>query len=168
MTDTNISPEMHAAIGTELIRKVSHPVTDSDIRRWAIAVYWPEPAPERYLRAGDGPLVAPEEFNPFAWTLAESATNPAAVPTNGLDADFPEKRMGLTGPGLKFQLNGGIEAEYGEPIRVGDTITSVDRLASYAERDGRLGRMLFTVFEDTWTNQHGQLVKRGRNTLIRY
>lgn len=171
MTDTattsNISPEMTAAIGTEISRRVSFPVTDSDIRRWALAVYWPEEPPARYLR-GDDPLTAPHEFNPFAWASAEVTTHPAGAVAEQNDPDSTEKQIGLAGPGLTFMLNGGMEAEYGAPIRSGDVITAVNRLASYTERSGRLGLMLFTVMEDTWTNQDGALVKRGRTTLIRY
>jgi hypothetical protein len=61
-----------------------------------------------------------------------------------------------------------MSAEYGEPIRPQDVITSVNRLAGYSERTGRLGHMLFTVLENTWTNQRDQFVKRTRMTLIRY
>ena len=166
-TDTNISPEMAAAAGTEISRRISFPVTDSDIRRWALAVYWPEEPPPQYLR-GDDPLTAPQEFNPFAWAAAEVTTHPDGAGATGNDPDGTEKQIGLAGPGLNFILNGGMEAEYGAPIRSGDVITAVNRLASYSERRGRLGLMLFTVMEDTWTNQDGALVKRGRNTSIRY
>ena len=166
-TDTNISPEMAAATGTEISRRVSFPVTDSDIRRWALAVYWPEEPPARFLR-GDGPLTAPEEFNPFAWAAAEVVTHPAGTVSEQNDPDSTEKQIGIAGPGLTFMLNGGMEAEYGTPIRSGDVITGVNRLAAYTERSGRLGLMLFTVMEDTWTNQDGALVKRARTTLIRY
>jgi len=51
---------------------------------------------------------------------------------------------------------------------VDDVITSVQRLAGYSERDGRLGRMLFTDLESTWTNQRDEFVKRATLTLIRY
>jgi hypothetical protein len=166
-TDTNISPEMAAATGTEIARRVSFPVTDSDIRRWALAVYWPDQPPEHYLR-GVGPLTAPQEINPFAWAAAEVTTHPAGSTGTQNDPDATEKAIGIAGPGLAFMLNGGMEVEYGAPIRSGDVITGVNRLASYAERRGRLGLMLFTVMEDTWTNQDGALVKRGRSTLIRY
>jgi hypothetical protein len=61
-----------------------------------------------------------------------------------------------------------METEYGARIRPGDVITSVRRLGSYSERAGRLGLMLFSRTEDTWTNQNGEVVKRTVNTLIRY
>jgi hypothetical protein len=53
-------------------------------------------------------------------------------------------------------------------MRPDDVITSVNRLAEYREREGRLGLMLFTITEDVWTNQDDDEVRRTRSTLIRY
>ena len=71
-------------------------------------------------------------------------------------------------PATQSLINGGTEVEYGVRMRPGDVITSVTTLAGYSEREGRLGLMLFTTSEDTWTNQRGETVKTSRNTLIRY
>jgi N-terminal half of MaoC dehydratase len=167
-----ISAEMRAAAGREMGRRVSYPVSDSDIRRWALAVYYPERPPRQYWDAayaasrGLGGLVAPLDFNPFAWLSAEPGfSGPGA---DGNDPDQTEKTLGVPGPGLKFQLNGGVSARYGVRMRPGDVITSVLRLDGYAERTGRLGLMLFTTLVDKWTNQRGQLVKRTSLSLIRY
>jgi hypothetical protein len=164
---------MRAAIGGELGRRVSFPVSESDIRRWAIAVYWPQQPPplfwdlEYATGTRHGGIVAPEDFNPFAWMSAESSSSrDADIDAN--DPDRTELLLGIAGPGLKFQLNGGISVEYGERIRPGDVITSVNRLQSYTEREGRLGLMLMTNTEDTWTRADGTLIKRSRATLIRY
>jgi hypothetical protein len=165
MAQTNISAEMRSAIGREFGRRVSFPVSDSDIRRWAIAVYYPDPPPEVFWQPG-GDLRAPEDFNPFAWMTAAGPGGDSEGDPN--DTDNTELRLGIAGPGLKFQLNGGLEVEYGAPMRPGDVITSVSRVAGYNEREGRLGLMLFTVIEDVWTNQDGAEVRRGRITLIRY
>ncbi|TQM11215.1 FAS1-like dehydratase domain-containing protein [Pseudonocardia kunmingensis] len=172
--ETNISAAMRDTVGTELSRQVSYPVSESDIRRWAIAVYWPEEPPAAFLDAKvaaggvHNGIVAPEEFNPFAWAVAERrAANPdAVIDTN--DPDNVEIALGIPGPGLRFQLNGGMETWYGVRMRPDDVITSVCRLGSYSERAGRLGLMLFSRTEDTWTNQNGELVKKTVNTLIRY
>jgi hypothetical protein len=167
-----ISEEMHAAAGRELGRRVSYPVADSDIRRWALAVYYPDRPPRQYWdgayaeSSGFGGLPAPLDFNPFAWLSAEPGFNAPAA--EGNDPDQTEKALGIAAPGLKFQLNGGLSAQYGVRMRPGDVITSVRRLDGYAERAGRLGQMLFTTFVDEWTNQHGQLVKRTSLSLIRY
>ena len=167
-----ISEEMRAAVGRELGRRVSYPVAESDIRRWALAVHYPDRPPRQYWDAayatssGFGGLVAPLDFNPFAWLSAEPGfSGPEA---DGNDPDMTEKTLGIAGPGLKFQLNGGLSAQYGVRMRPGDVITSVRRLDAYAERAGRLGLMLFTTFVDDWTNQRGQLVKRTSLSLIRY
>ena len=171
---SNISSEMEAAIGSSLSRRVSFPVSRSDIRRWAIAVYWPEPPPRMFWDEAHaqttvhGGIVAPEEFNPFAWMAAEVDQREEVASLSLNDPDRTEKTLGIAGPGLEFMLNGGIEVEYGVRMRPGDVITAVSRLASYHEREGRHGLMLFTIMEDTWTNQLGEEVKRSRSTLIRY
>ncbi|MGH3250161.1 MAG: FAS1-like dehydratase domain-containing protein [Trebonia sp.] len=172
MGESSISAPMSAAVGRQLTRRVSFPVAESDIRRWAIAVYYPEPPPRQFWDAAYarstrfGGIVAPEDFNPFAWMTAERE-EPAADIADG-SPDRTESMLGIPGPGLKYQLNGGLEVEYGARMRPGDVITSVHRLAGYSEREGRLGRMLFTVTEDSWTNAAGDLVKKTRMTLIRY
>jgi hypothetical protein len=167
---TVISDDMRKAIGGELGRSVSFPITDSDIRRWAVSVYYPDDPPRLFWDAGyaagtaHGAIVAPEEFNPFAWMSSEGPQRAAA----SHDPDMIEKTLGVEGPHLKFQLNGGMEVEYGVRMRPGDVITSVRRLSEYREREGRLGLMLFTVTDDNWTNQSDELVKTSRSTLIRY
>lgn len=165
---TAITPAMSEAIGTEINRRTSYPVSASDIRRWAIAAYWPEPAPLRYLDRDEQAIIAPEDLNPFAWASAAECHNPAATAVSGHDPDATEKRIGIDGPGLRRQLNGGLRIEYGAPIRVGDVIESVRVLSGYEEREGRLGQMLFTTTAETWTNQRGEFVKRAEMTLIRY
>lgn len=174
---TRISPEMRAALDTRISRRVSFPVSASDVRKWALAVYWPDLPPRLFWDedyAANSPLggiVAPEEFNPFAWMSAEDERHPASdVVASGdvNDTDRLEQSIGIRGPGLPFQLNGGMEVAYGARMRPGDVITSENRLADYSEREGRLGLMLFTVSEDVWTNQRDEMVRRARFTLIRY
>jgi N-terminal half of MaoC dehydratase len=172
MTTSNINDEMKAALGRQIGRRVSFPVSESDIRRWALAVYWPEQPPRLFWDAAyaknttHGGIVAPEEFNPFAWMVAEKEEVSVKLETN--DPNRIEAILGVQGPGLKFQLNGGLEVQYGVRMRPDDVITSVNRLAEYREREGRLGLMLFTITEDVWTNQDDDEVKRTRSTLIRY
>lgn len=167
---TNISPAMRNAIGGLLRRRVSFPIGVNDIRRWAMATYHPEEPPRIFwdeavaAHSPHGGIVAPEEFNPFAWMAAE----PAGLPIDANDPDDTENRLGIAGPGLKFQLNGGLTFEHGVRMRPGDVITSEWRLVDYYEREGRLGLMLFTESADVWTNHDGEVVRRSRRTLIRY
>jgi N-terminal half of MaoC dehydratase len=169
---TAISADMQKVVGSELSRMVSYPVSESDIRKWALAIYYPAEPPRRFwdeeAAAGsrEGGIVAPEDFNPFAWMRAEpSGVGRSSAAT---DADSTERSLGIEGPHLMNQLNGGVSVEYGVPIRPGDVITSVSRLGQYTEREGSLGLMLFTPMETTWTNQRGETVKRSTLVLIRY
>jgi hypothetical protein len=118
------------------------------------------------VTAGSDGIIAPEEFNPFAWLAAEQMT--PAVEPRLRDTDRLEKAIGITGPGLPNQINGGSEVRYGVPIRPEDVIRSETRLHEYRERAGRLGLMLITITEVIWTNQHGERVKLGHDTSIRY
>ncbi|MFI1293306.1 MaoC family dehydratase N-terminal domain-containing protein [Streptomyces sp. NPDC020792] len=119
------------------------------------------------MRAAVG-TVAPEDFNPFAWACAETWLPIPAACANPGDPDHTETRVGIPGPGLRSQLNGGSQTEYGVRMRPGDIIRSTRRLGPYSEREGRLGRILLSTTEDTWTNQYDELVKRIMTTLIRY
>ena len=147
-------------LGTETAPTQSLPVDTNDIRRWAIAVYWPEPPPMEFYDealAAKGPwggLVAPRDFNPFAWMLDRPRSQPW------------QRTIG-TVPGSRV-LNGGRHSHYFAPIRPGDVITSTARLADTYERDGRLGTMLFQVTEVRWTNQRGELVSVAKSTGIFY
>jgi hypothetical protein len=169
---TYITASMSSAVGRQTSRRTSFPISESDIRRWATAVYWPHRPPRifwdsRYAAStGHGGIVAPEEFNPFAWMVADS--DKERVPAAANDLDRVEHILGINGPGLQFELNGGLEVQYGVRMRPGDTITSIARLGGYRERPGRLGVMLFTVLEDTWSNQDGRTVKVAKSTQIRY
>ena len=75
-TRSLLTDAMEACVGQAFRRVVSFPVSASDIRRWAIAVYHPELPPRRYwdeqycIESAWGGLIAPEDFNPFAWATA--------------------------------------------------------------------------------------------------
>ena len=162
MADTYITEDQRAQVGKERDRLVSFPVDRSLIRQWAIAVRWPEP-PERlywdeaYAKTTRfGGIIAPPYFNPFAYHIDEERMKGPS--TSGVLSSVPGTRP----------LNGGGEAEYYEPIRPGDVITSVSKIAELYERPGRLGVMMFTITETRWTNQRDELVRIYRATSIRY
>jgi hypothetical protein len=172
VTTSYLTPELLALVGREVRRTTSFPIADSDVRRWAIAVYHPQRAPRLFWDAEyaagtvHGGIVAPEDFNPFAW-MAQS-TVLAAPDGEGGAQSVPEALLGATVPPTTAMVNGGLEVEYGVRMRPGDVITSVSTVGEYKEREGRLGLMLFSSTVDTWTNQRGETVKTSRNTLIRY
>jgi acyl dehydratase len=66
----------------------------------------------------------------------------------------------------RVRLNGGNEYEYFKPVYAGDTITLTAKYSDVSERTGRTGNMVFIITELTFTNQHGEVVAKGRNTGI--
>ena len=152
----NVPQEVVDLLGEETPEANAYPVGANDIRRWAQAVYYPEPAPARFLDealAKQGPhggLVAPREFNPFAW-----------MPGLGMGRYWEILRARRS-----TAINGGQRSDYFAQIRPGDIITNTRRFIDVYEKQGRSGSMVFVVSETRWTNQDGALVKVGRNTLI--
>jgi hypothetical protein len=162
---------MLAACGRSFDRMRSLPVSVSDIRRWAIAVYHPLPPPrmfwdEQYAAATvHRGIVAPEEFNPFAWC---TAAGPVLPQPDGPPGAFVERALGIAPPDLEHDLFGGVELEYGGGrIRPGDVIDSESTLGGYWERYGSLGLMLFTAIEIRWTRGE-ETIKVQRNVIVRY
>ena len=157
--DTLISPAMQEAKGKWSEPRLSPPISLSDIRRWAIATYWPETPPPIYwdeayaATTRHGGVIAPPDFNPFAWPVKRQAPPAQAQPAGGVR---------LTG------MNGSQTDTYGEPMRPGDLISARTRLADFNERQGRFGLMLYTYNEIEWTNQNGEFVRRRIATGIRY
>jgi acyl dehydratase len=67
----------------------------------------------------------------------------------------------------KRGFDGGKECHFFAPVRPGDTITGIDRIAEVYEKTGRSGNMIFIVRESELTNQHGTKVAVIRQSLIR-
>ncbi|MFE6820913.1 MaoC family dehydratase N-terminal domain-containing protein [Streptomyces sp. NPDC057690] len=171
---TLVRPDMLAIVNRPYGRQVSYPITASDIRRWALAVHYPQAPPVHFLdpRASEeGTLVAPQEFNPFAWGAArtEAAGEELPLDPDRKNVGAMEHLLGVVPPDLRRALNGGVSATYtGVPMRPGDVITAESVIAGYTAKRGRLGPMLLTETATTWTNQRGDVVKVHRMTLIRY
>ncbi len=154
---TLVTPEMEAQKGVWGEERVAPPIEASDIRKWAIASYWPDKPPRLYwdeeYAAGTryGEIVAPQDFNPFAWPIERP----------------PRVEGGSRQPGQRG-MNGGQVETYGVPMRIGDVITSRTRLKGWNERTTSLGLTMFTETEIEWRNQRGEHVKTRISTGIRY
>jgi hypothetical protein len=174
--ETYITEAMLSIIGKPFGEAESYPIARSDIRKWAIAVYYPDPPPQHYIDEDFakstvyGGIVAPEDFNPFAWISAQPGLSGrrASSATDGINSDYLEAMFGVKGPGLGTPLNAGAVTEYGVRMRPDDVITTSSQVVSYTEREGRMGRMLITITRATWTNQAGEMVKFNDQTSIRY
>ena len=157
---TYVTPDMVERKGVWGTAHVSPPVSESDIRKWGIAVYWPETPPRVYWDTDYakttryGGIIAPPDFNPFAWPIVEERP------------ERPAKKA-RTGPRLRG-MNGGQVETYGVPMRPGDVVTARNRLRDWDERDTRLGLTLFSYSELEWRNQRDELVKLRVSTAILY
>jgi hypothetical protein len=171
VTKSLVTDEMRSIVGSVMRESLSHPVALSDIRKWAIAVYYPEAPPrqfwdEEYAATTQfGGIVAPEEFNPFAWSTAQpSLTDPKVAQTA-----FSEDELGIRPPKYKAILLAEIREQYGRArIRSGDVIRSVVRISEYFERNGRMGPMLYTTLSNGWHNQSDEWVRTTESVFVRY
>ena len=160
--ETLVTEDMHRQKGVWGEARSSYPVSESDIRKWAIGVYWPETPPrlywdEEYAKGTRfGGIVAPEDFNPFAWAVPKGEFRAAGA----LPGQTPAKGQNI--------LNGGQVDTYGVRMRPGDVITARSRLSDWEERVGRNGLTLYVFNETEWRNQKGELVKTRISTGIRY
>lgn len=165
MTDsdlTYVTPEMHAAQGRWSDARTAPPITGTDIKRWAMATFYPEKPPRIFWDAEYaattqwGGIVAPPDFNPFAWPLERP--KPAAP---GLMGARPDGKA-MTG------MNGGQTDTYGVRMRPGDVVSERHRLVDWWEREGRLGHTLYVRNEIEWRNQDAELVRTRLSIGIRY
>jgi hypothetical protein len=165
---TLITPEMEKSKGVWGGERVSPPISASDIRKWAIATYWPKEPPKVYWDEDYAKttkhkgIIAPADFNPFAWPVRR------AMPGGGGAAAARMAAAAAAGGPRLTTMNGGQVDTYGVPMRPGDIITAKSRLQNYEEREGRLGLTLYVFNENEWTNQRGEFVRRRISTSIRY
>ena len=84
------------------------------------------------------------------------------------------RSVGSSRPEFPFEmpfsrnLDGGSDWEYMEPVRPGDRITAVSRIADLTERAGRMGVMIIQTTVTTYRNQFDQVVATQTSTGIRY
>ncbi|MFC2069407.1 MaoC family dehydratase N-terminal domain-containing protein [Chloroflexota bacterium] len=65
-------------------------------------------------------------------------------------------------------LHGGTELECYKPVRPGDTITMITKIANIRERQSKMGRTAFISFDITYKNQRQETAAKCRQTVITY
>jgi len=147
-----ITQEMSQAVGVES-KAVIYPIEKGAVAKFARSI-------------GDtNPLFQDEEYARKSrhGGLIASPTFPAMLRNPAVTDQVVNFKSPLNG-----MLNGGNELEYFQTIKVGDTISVVAKLTDIKERTGKMGRMLFFFAEVTYSNQRGEVVVKGRQTLIRH
>ena len=114
---------------------------------------------EAYARATEyGGVIAPPYLLCALMTVCLPDPRSGAVPLPVPEVPLPRERV----------LDGGEAWEFIQPMRLGDTVTSRSKLVNVFEREGKIGKMLFFVYETAYTNQRGQAVARASHTVINY
>jgi acyl dehydratase len=146
-----VSEEMKRWIGRESAPNVV-PIEKFMVRKFALAT------------EDNNPLWQDEEY------AKKSKYGGLVAPPQMLCASMLSGGINRPTPPHKFTrgLDGGATWEFFKTVKVGDTITSVAKLVDIKSRDGRMGTMLFLVWEISHTNQKGELVAKTTSTGISY
>ncbi|WP_026974739.1 MaoC family dehydratase N-terminal domain-containing protein [Alicyclobacillus contaminans] len=122
---------------------VRNEVERGAIRKFADAIGDPNPV-YRDVEAAGGRLIAPPTFS--------RTFDYGRIP------DLPLPSAGL--------IHGEQMFEYFRPIYSGDVLYCTSTLREVRERNGRLGTMIFLVFDNTAVDETGELVVRETLTVI--
>ena len=63
-------------------------------------------------------------------------------------------------------LRGGNEYEFFQPVRPTDIISSRRKITSIYAKQGKTGKLIFVVYELTYTNQREEVLGINKETLI--
>ena len=150
---------------TKLIGKSGTPmvfeVERGAIRKFADAVGDKNPLfwDDEYARNSRyGSIIAPPGF--FGWPVKWDSPIPF------LSEIRDEVIATLVKAGYPRVMAGGIEFEFYQPVRAGDTLVSVDKISNIYTRESKGGVLVFSVTETSYTNQNGDLVGVSLQTLI--
>ena len=153
-----IPPEIQAMLGQEVYFPGEEVIDRSSIRRYAQAImdlnpmYWDD------IRANEGPygsIIAPPTY-----IFDVSHNICAEVGEDGRDLSR------VTIPGMN-PVRGSNEYHFFEPARPGDRVHAKRKIVDIYEKQGRRsGRILFVVYETTYTNQAEIILGICRETML--
>jgi acyl dehydratase len=156
VTEAGIPDEIKAMIGTTTDPMIME-VERGAIRRFADAIDDPNPLysdVEYAKNSRYGEMICPIGF--FGWPLKGG----------GLEQMMGTIMPAMMKAGLFRILDGGVDYEFFIPIHAGDILTSVGKIADIREREGKSGKMMFIIMEQTYLNQNGDKVAIARATII--
>jgi acyl dehydratase len=138
------------------------------IRRFADAVGDPNPLywDEEYARESRyGTIIAPPGFISSLWFSGRSRKwGPQERASEALGP--PALMDAIARAGYKRILDTGIDYEFYDAVKAGDTIKLVCVVKDIMERGAKDARVVFLITETSYTNQDGVLVARAKSTTI--
>lgn len=151
----------------------AYPLGEDDLRRFTQAVMNADPIhyDKQVATARYGGVVAPALYPVQAFRRPAGSPDPFDRLVEDPEWDGTDVAAGLGGlPPLDLPfsrvLNGGVEAEFHQLARVGDTICAQSSYVDIQEREGRSGAMVLVTVETTYTNQDAAVLARVRHTVI--
>ncbi len=176
MQDTSTNERSGASLLSEELSKLIGQSVDvsifevekEPIRRFADAVgdlnplYWDE---EYAKQSPFGSIIAPPGFISSLWFLSRPVKwgrkehqSESLGPPLVMDA--------LARAGYKRILDTGIDYEFFEPIRAGDTVRAVCVVKDIMERGSGEAKAAFLITETSYTDQHGKMLAKARSTTV--
>ena len=154
-----VSEEAWRNLGREQV-SVSDPVSPRQIKEYLAGTGDWHPLhrdPEYAEGTAYGGIVAPPLF--FLAACRE------VVPEDRLGEDGQYRDFGV--PGVHGRsLAAGQEYELFAPVRVGDVITTREKVADIQEKNGRSGKLVLVTLETEFENQRGERLASARQTYI--
>lgn len=156
--ETLITPEIRAMLGQEVYFPGREVVDISSIKRYAQAISDLNPLylDEEYAKKSEyGGIIAPPTF-----IFDVSHDIFTDVGEDGRDLSR------VTIPGMNA-VRGGNEYQFFEPARPGDIVNKRRKTIDiYEKKSKRVGKILFIVYDTTYTNQNGKVLGICRETMM--
>ena len=153
-----MTPEIKAMVDQEAFFPGKEVIDRSSIRRYAQAISDLNPVylDEAYAKETEyGGIIAPPTF-----IFDVSHDIFSGVGEDGRDLSS------VTIAGL-IPVRGGNEYRFFEPARLGDIVSRRREIVDLYEKEGkRAGKILFVIYETTYTNQEGKVLGICRETLM--
>lgn len=156
--DSLITPEIEGMLGEEVYSPGKEVIDKSSIRRYAQAISDLNPLylDEEYAKKSKyGGVIAPPTFifdvshDVFA-DVGEDGRDLARVTIKGMNA-----------------IRGGDEYQFIEPARPGDIVNRRRKIIDIYEKEGKkIDKILFVVYETTYTNQKEKVLGMCRETMM--
>lgn len=149
--------QLRQLVGTEITGTATEPVGRAFIRQFALAIEDDNPLyhDEEYARETRyGGIVAPPTYVCETWQYFPGDLN---------ETGAPAQRIRLP---VGTEIRGGNEYEFFQPFRPDDIITARWKVVDVYQKQGGTGRLIFLVYDITYTNQRGERLAVNRERLI--